>query len=283
MELINNISTSTNRSLLDSGFLGEMSMYSFARLIASTELVPEKLRNKPNEIFFILSIGYELKIPNYLALKCITMIKGIMCIYGDGIPALLYRSPDFEDMEEEFDEDNMIATCKIKRKNQKLHIATFSKEDAIKAGLWNKDKTPWITYPKRMLQMRARGFAARDKFADALNGLITAEEAEDYPEIKNVTPSYPSQRIKERIEEPSPLLNELKAFIKEKGISQMDINIMLEKANAFTLEELDEDKLQRSVLYLHQLVEKNKPQENPPPVLPTEDQGEPTGVNSQIV
>jgi hypothetical protein len=32
-----------------------------------------------------------------------------------------------------------------------------------------------------MLQMRARGFALRDAFPDALKGLITTEEAADYP------------------------------------------------------------------------------------------------------
>jgi hypothetical protein len=32
-----------------------------------------------------------------------------------------------------------------------------------------------------MLQLRARGFALRNAFADALRGLITAEEAQDYP------------------------------------------------------------------------------------------------------
>ena len=32
-----------------------------------------------------------------------------------------------------------------------------------------------------MLQMRARGFALRDAFPDVLKGLITAEEAQDYP------------------------------------------------------------------------------------------------------
>jgi hypothetical protein len=33
-----------------------------------------------------------------------------------------------------------------------------------------------------MLAMRARGFAIRDCFADVLKGLITAEEAQDYPD-----------------------------------------------------------------------------------------------------
>jgi hypothetical protein len=33
-----------------------------------------------------------------------------------------------------------------------------------------------------MLQMRARGFALRDAFPDVLKGLVTAEEALDYPQ-----------------------------------------------------------------------------------------------------
>jgi hypothetical protein len=45
-----------------------------------------------------------------------------------------------------------------------------------------------------MLQMRARGFALRDAFPDVLKGLITVEEAQDYPDeakprpVKDVTP-----------------------------------------------------------------------------------------------
>lgn len=37
------------------------------------------------------------------------------------------------------------------------------------------------TYPRRMLQMRARSFALRDAFPDVLKGLITIEEAQDIP------------------------------------------------------------------------------------------------------
>ena len=35
-----------------------------------------------------------------------------------------------------------------------------------------------------MLQLRARGFALRDAFPDAIKGLITVEEAQDYPTQK---------------------------------------------------------------------------------------------------
>jgi hypothetical protein len=40
-----------------------------------------------------------------------------------------------------------------------------------------------------MLQLRARGFALRDAFPDVLKGLVTAEEAGDYPTAEAVRPS----------------------------------------------------------------------------------------------
>jgi hypothetical protein len=59
-------------------------------------------------------------------------------------------------------------------------VVQFSVTDAKKAQLWGKGG-PWSQYARRMLQMRARGFALRDAFPDVLRGLITAEEAQDYP------------------------------------------------------------------------------------------------------
>jgi hypothetical protein len=59
-------------------------------------------------------------------------------------------------------------------------VTQFSVADAVRAGLWGKSG-PWTQYPKRMLQLRARGFALRDAFPDVLKGLVTAEEAQDYP------------------------------------------------------------------------------------------------------
>jgi hypothetical protein len=77
-----------------------------------------------------------------------------------------------------------VATCTVWRKGGTKHTQSFSQADAQKAGLWGKSG-PWTQYPKRMLQMRARGFALRSQFADALAGLITREEAEDMPQQFN--------------------------------------------------------------------------------------------------
>ena len=88
-----------------------------------------------------------------------------------------------------------MAVCVARRKGRAPVTVRFSVEDAKRAGLWGK-QGPWQAYPKRMLQMRARGFALRDAYPDVLKGLISVEEAQDYPEEtkrppKDITPRNP--------------------------------------------------------------------------------------------
>jgi hypothetical protein len=73
------------------------------------------------------------------------------------------------------------AVCRVKRKGEPETVRQFSVRDAVVGKLWGKKgyngkDTPWITNPRRMLQMRARGFALRDAFADVLKGMMVAEE-----------------------------------------------------------------------------------------------------------
>jgi hypothetical protein len=78
--------------------------------------------------------------------------------------------------------DNLTAVCEAKRRGYPAPtVSRFSMADAKRAGLAGKSG-PWSQYPERMLALRARGFALRNAFADALRGLITAEEAQDYPQ-----------------------------------------------------------------------------------------------------
>ena len=74
-------------------------------------------------------------------------------------------------------------------------IRYFSVANAKTARLWGK-QGPWTQYPERMLAQRARGFALRDAFPDALKGIITREEAEDIPvKPKNITPEPPKNQL----------------------------------------------------------------------------------------
>jgi hypothetical protein len=96
---------------------------------------------------------------------------------------LVQSSPVCEYVREytEGEGDGLVAVCEAKRKGYPAPtVVRFSMADAKRAGLAGKSG-PWTQYPARMLTLRARGFALRNAFADALRGLITAEEAQDYP------------------------------------------------------------------------------------------------------
>jgi len=158
----------------------------FAKTIAASELVPKDYRDKPENVFVAICFGAEIGLPPLQAVQNIAVINGRPGLWGDAVWAIVKSNPACESTSETFDAQSMAATCTIKRRGNAPHTVTFSKADAEKAGLWGK-QGPWQTAPKRMLQMRARAFCARDVFPDALKGMGVAEELQDIPE-KDVTP-----------------------------------------------------------------------------------------------
>ena len=164
----------------------------FSGMLARSAMIPNSYQGKPEDVLVAVQWGFELGLAPLQALQNIACINGKPSVYGDAAMALVQNSPICEDVKEYFEGEgtsNPVAVCVAKRKNRSEVISKYSVEDAKRAGLWNKSG-PWTQYPKRMLQMRARGFALRDAFPDVLKGLITVEEAQDYPEIeeKNITP-----------------------------------------------------------------------------------------------
>jgi hypothetical protein len=167
----------------------------FSNMLSKSTMVPKAYQNKPEDVLVAVQWGYELGLAPLQALQNIATINGKPSVYGDAAMALVQNSPVCEDVKEYFEGEgtsNPIAVCVAKRKNRTEVISKYSVEDAKRAGLWNK-QGPWTQYPKRMLQMRARGFALRDAFPDVLKGLITVEEAQDYPED---TPAAQAPQIK---------------------------------------------------------------------------------------
>lgn len=175
----------------------------FSDMLASSSMVPKAYQGKPQDILVCVQWGYEMGLAPMQALQNIAVINGKPSVYGDAAMALVQASPVCEDVEEYFENEgtpNPVAVCVAKRKGRKPVTAKFSVEDAKRAGLWGKGG-PWQAYPKRMMQMRARGFALRDAFPDVLKGLITAEEAQDYPDeakprpAKDITPRNPLDMV----------------------------------------------------------------------------------------
>ena len=163
----------------------------FSEMLASSSMVPKAYQGKPNDVLVCLQWGYEMGMAPMQALQNIAVINGRPSMYGDSLMALVQASPMCENIEEYFENEgtpNPVAVCVAKRKGRTPVVFKFSVEEAKRALLWGK-AGPWTAYPKRMMQMRARGFALRDAFADVLTGLITAEEAHDYPAEQKIAPA----------------------------------------------------------------------------------------------
>lgn len=185
----------------------------FSEHLASSSMVPKAYQGKPADILVCVQWGYEIGLAPMQALQNIAVINGKPSVYGDAALALVQASPVCEGVDEHIEDEgtpNPVAVCIARRKGRNPVIARFSVEDAKRAGLWGK-QGPWQAYPKRMMQMRARGFALRDAFPDVLKGLITAEEAQDYPsderQPKDITPvRNPLDAIKPAIPAPPPVV-----------------------------------------------------------------------------
>ncbi|NMF98425.1 recombinase RecT [Aromatoleum toluolicum] len=150
----------------------------FADMLASSVLVPKDYVGKPGNCLVAIQWGMELGLQPMQAMQSIAVINGRPSLWGDAMLGLVKSHPAFEWIKEEC--DGNVATCTLKRRGEPEVSQTFTMEDAKRAGLTGK-QGPWTQYPKRMLQMRARGFALRDAFPDALRGLISSEEARDLP------------------------------------------------------------------------------------------------------
>ena len=167
--------------------------------LIQSDIVPDAFRvngknsaaNSPLVLMGVLK-SMEVGLPPITGIGSLLPINNRFAIWGDGAVALAQRyieSQTARRVGAGFDPKTELAdwpsdygwTVSYWRIGQKEpYVGTFTVGDARRAGLWlNARKQPWILYPDRMLFNRARAFALRDGFADALMGLGIAEEERD--------------------------------------------------------------------------------------------------------
>lgn len=198
----------------------------YAKMIADSDLAPKDYKGKPGNVLIAMQFGYEIGLKPLQSIQNIAVINGRPSLWGDAMLALVQSHPLCEYINETF--ANGEASCAVKRRgDDREYVYTFSKEDAKLAGLINKPGC-WSQYPERMLQMRARGFALRDKFSDVLKGIAMREEVQDY--VVELTPESNKKTATEKLDK----LIEQKTSPK---LSYEDVHCMM--TDAQTLEDLD--------------------------------------------
>ncbi len=169
--------------------------------LASSAMVPKAYQNKPQDLFICWAMGYQIGMSPEQSMQCIAVINGRPCLWGDDMLALCMVHKDFVDIIETPIMSNtntvMGYRCTVKRRNMADHSEIFDLNMAKKAGLLGK-AGPWTQYPERMMKLRARGFALRDKFPDALKGIKSREEVEDYVDAEyHVVENKPGSRTEQ--------------------------------------------------------------------------------------
>lgn len=178
-------------------------VFRLANAISKSGLAPSTMKD-PEKLVVAIMHGLEIGLPPMQAVQRIAVINGRPAIWGDALPALLWAR-GFKLIEVK---EGPTAACSVIRPDGERITRCFSETDAKKAGLWGKPG-PWQQYPDRMLQMRARGFAARDGAADVLSGLYVAEELADAPELVEAGPKRKSSNAAKKDGQTVEVFNEI--------------------------------------------------------------------------
>lgn len=165
-------------------------VFRLASAVAKSGMAPRDM-STPEKLTVAILHGLEIGIPPMMAINKIAVVNGRPTLWGDAVPALLL-SKGFRIREMFYAEGaDRFAQCTVVRPNGEQIVRNFSVADAQTAGLWGKPG-PWKQYPDRMLQMRARGLAARDGAADVLSGIYLAEEMQDVAEPRQSNDLMPA-------------------------------------------------------------------------------------------
>lgn len=227
-----------------------------AKELAKSDIVPSSYKGKPENILVAIGMGQEVGLNPFQALQSVAVINGRPSLWGDAVIGIVQQSGVSEYIEELYDAKTQTATCRTKRKNDPIEVVrSFSMVDAKTAGLLSKDN--WKNYPVRMLQMRARSWALRDKYADLLKGIRIREEEEDYINAEAVEET-PTRRSEISSPAPSAISSapkadtisdeerkELADLMVDKGVTPDQMKKWLkEKFGVDSSKDLPKDKLQ---------------------------------------
>lgn len=183
--------------------------------IASSGMVPAQFANKPGAVLVAMQSAKERGLNPWNALQMSANINGRASNFGELPLGEVYQSNLLEEFEEWWIDENgeqvdpiehiatfhevvFAAVCQVQRKGRKPVIRAYSLAMADRAKLRGKDT--WKQYPERMLQMRARGWALKDAFADVIGGLPMPEYDEFEPEPKTEREGSLVSKLKDAVD-----------------------------------------------------------------------------------
>lgn len=147
------------------------------------------------DVGLILMAGRDAGLTPTQTCQNVMIVNGRPSIWGDAMWSLVLDHPDYAGKAEKVTGTGDDMTYEVTLRRRKMvhgevvtieETGRFSVADAKRAKLWGK-AGPWTAYPDRMLKIRARTFAARDLFSDAIGGMGVVEEQQDWQRTVSTT------------------------------------------------------------------------------------------------
>lgn len=174
--------------------------WKIASMMAQSEMVPDAFRGKPAAVLMAMQTAKSRGLNPLTALQSMANLFGRTVAYGELPLAEVFASGKLEKFQEfwidaegeEIDARNIStpvfgAVCIAKAKNspQGEVVRIFTLDDAKTANLLDDPKRKtWRQYTKRMLQMRARGWALKDAAPEVTAGIGMPDYDDHAPETR---------------------------------------------------------------------------------------------------
>lgn len=149
-----------------------------AEVVARTPFVPASMRGNPAAVAACVMFGLELGLEPMTALAHVDVIDGRPAPDAELCRALAMRVGEVWVVHES------ATRCTVagrRHGSEHTHEATFTMEDAKRAGLANRPN--WRAYPQAMLYARASSALVRRAFPDVLGGITVTREELDGADV----------------------------------------------------------------------------------------------------
>lgn len=197
-----------NSTILDSGKFTQLQRA--AAMFATSSLVPDAFRGKPQDCFVALDFACRLGISPFQAFQNLYVVHGKPGLQAQLVIALMNQKGPFDGpVEFEYKGSGDKRSCTaygIMRGSGRRCEATVD-WDTVKAEKWlDKPNSKWKTMPEQMLAYRSATFLARRYCPDVLLGFQTVEEIEDVTQTKElpktpVTVGAVIEKVKDKAQE----------------------------------------------------------------------------------
>jgi hypothetical protein len=164
-----------------------------AKMLASSTLIPKEFQGNMSNCAIGLNIAKRLGADPFMVLQNIDVIHGRPSFRATFLIAMVNASGRFSPIKFKLEGDGQDRTCYAyatdKASGETVEGPVVSMAMAKAEGWSTKSGSKWLTMPELMLRYRSAAFFARLYAPDITLGMQTAEEVEDAPPERNVTPA----------------------------------------------------------------------------------------------